>query len=129
MFNHGALVETIGAAIERVRASGGGLEIAILDIDNFRILNDTWGHAAGDEAILAVNDLLQPLVPSSLAVGRYGPDEFLIAVDGARGRQPARGDRGHPGGARSVRLRSATATTCRSRSVERSPGSPTTASP
>ncbi len=82
MLNHGSLVEAIGSAIERVRGSGGGLEIAILDIDNFRILNDTWGHAAGDQAILAVNNLLQPLVPTSLAVGRYGPDEFLVAVEG-----------------------------------------------
>ena len=65
MLNHGSLVEAIGSAIERVRGSGGGLEIAILDIDNFRILNDTWGHAAGDQAILAVNDLLQPLVPTA----------------------------------------------------------------
>ena len=82
MLNHGALVETIGAAIERLRGTGNGLEIAILDIDNFRILNDTWGHAAGDEAIRAVNGLLQPLVEPSLAVGRYGPDEFLVAVEG-----------------------------------------------
>jgi diguanylate cyclase (GGDEF)-like protein len=82
MLNHGALVETIGAAIERLRGTGAGLEIAILDIDNFRILNDTWGHAAGDEAIDAVSDLLKPLVPSALAVGRYGPDEFLVAVEG-----------------------------------------------
>ena len=82
MLNHGALVETIGAAIERLRGTGAGLEIAILDIDNFRILNDTWGHAAGDEAIDAVSGLLKPLASSALAVGRYGPDEFLIAVDG-----------------------------------------------
>ena len=82
MLNHGALVETIGEAIERLRGTGAGLEIAILDIDNFRILNDTWGHAAGDEAIDAVSDLLKPLAPTALAVGRYGPDEFLVAVEG-----------------------------------------------
>ena len=95
MLNHGALVETIGAAIERVRASGGGLEIAIIDIDNFRILNDTWGHEAGDQAILAVNE---PAADGAacLAVGRYGPDEFLIAVDGGAVGTPARVDRGRP---------------------------------
>ena len=82
MLNHGALVETIGAAIERLRGTGGGLEIAILDIDNFRILNDTWGHAAGDEAIRAVQAQLEPLASAALAVGRYGPDEFLVVVDG-----------------------------------------------
>ncbi len=69
---------------------GAGLEIAILDIDNFRILNDTWGHAAGDEAIDAVSDLLKPLVPTALAVGRYGPDEFLVAVEGPAVGHPAR---------------------------------------
>jgi diguanylate cyclase (GGDEF)-like protein len=82
MLNHGALVETIGAAIERLRGTGDGLEIAIIDIDNFRILNDTWGHAAGDEAIRAVQAQLEPLASSALAVGRYGPDEFLVVVDG-----------------------------------------------
>ena len=82
MLNHGALVETIGAAIERLRGTAGGLEIAILDIDNFRILNDTWGHAAGDEAIRAVQAQLEPLASAALAVGRYGPDEFLVVVDG-----------------------------------------------
>jgi diguanylate cyclase (GGDEF)-like protein len=80
--DHGAVVETIEAAIERLRSTDAGLEIAILDIDNFRSLNDTWGHAAGDEAILIVNDLLRTLLPTALAVGRYGPDEFLIAVEG-----------------------------------------------
>jgi diguanylate cyclase (GGDEF)-like protein len=82
LLNHGAVVEAVGAAIERLRNSGGGLELAIVDIDNFRSLNDTWGHAAGDEAIRAVQLQLEPLVETALAVGRYGPDEFLVAVDG-----------------------------------------------
>ncbi|HEY6571515.1 MAG TPA: diguanylate cyclase [Candidatus Limnocylindrales bacterium] len=82
MLNHGELVDLVEAAIERLRGTGEGLEIALLDIDNFRILNDTWGHAAGDDAISAVGDRLRPLAASSLAVGRYGPDEFLVAVEG-----------------------------------------------
>ena len=77
----------IGAAIERLRGTGDGLEIAILDIDNFRILNDTWGHAAGDEAHPRRSTAqLEPLASAALAVGRYGPDEFLVAVDGRGGR-------------------------------------------
>ena len=82
LLNHGALVESVGATIERLRTAGGGLGIAVLDIDNFRNLNDTWGHDAGDEAILTVAERLVRHIPEGALVGRYGPDEFLIAVEG-----------------------------------------------
>ncbi len=78
--NHGALVEAIEAMTEAHRQSGGGVGIALIDIDNFRNLNDTWSHESGDEAILTVADLLDRFEPA--LVGRYGPDEFLVAVEG-----------------------------------------------
>ena len=127
MLNHGALVETIGAAIERLRGTDGGLEIAILDIDNFRILNDTWGHAAGDEAIRAVQAQLEPLASAALAVGRYGPDEFLVVVDGEAVGTLERRTESVRRALADVRSASATATTCRSPSAAPSPGSPRTA--
>ncbi|MBA2718100.1 MAG: diguanylate cyclase [Chloroflexi bacterium] len=77
--NHGALVEAIATMIEQHREAGGGVGIALLDIDNFRALNDTWGHEAGDAAILRVAELLDRFEPA--LIGRYGPDEFLIAVE------------------------------------------------
>ena len=80
--NHGAVVERMNVATERLRAAGGGLGIALIDIDNFRNLNDTWGHAAGDEAILAVAEHVERHLPPDALVGRYGPDEFLVAVEG-----------------------------------------------
>ena len=128
MLNHGALVETIGAAIERLRETGHGLEIAILDIDNFRILNDTWGHAAGDEAIRAVSGCLEPLVESSLARRSLRPGRVPDRGRGAVGRDAGVAHRGHPPGARARSASSsATATTCHSRSAVPSPGSPRTA--
>ncbi|HET7727022.1 MAG TPA: diguanylate cyclase [Candidatus Limnocylindrales bacterium] len=82
LLNHGALIEGLAETTERLRGDGGGLTIALLDIDNFRNLNDTWGHGAGDSAILAVRDLLVRDVGEDVLVGRYGPDEFLVVAEG-----------------------------------------------
>ena len=76
--NHGSLVEALAAAIEAARPKAEPISVALVDIDNFRLLNDTHGHAAGDEAILTVADLLRKEFPSGATLGRYGPDEFLV---------------------------------------------------
>ena len=66
--------------MELARQSGGSVEIALVDIDNFRLLNDTHGHAAGDTALLQVYELLTRVAPDGSIVGRYGPDEFLLVA-------------------------------------------------
>ena len=76
--NHGALVEALAGAIEEARPKSEPISVALVDIDNFRLLNDTHGHAAGDEAILTVANLLRAEFPSGATLGRYGPDEFLV---------------------------------------------------
>jgi len=80
MLNHGALVEHLAEEIERARASGLPLGVALVDIDNFRLLNDNHGHAAGDTALLAVVELLRKSLPDRVLMGRYGPDEFLLVA-------------------------------------------------
>ena len=52
--NHGALVAHLADEIERAREAGAPLGVALVDIDNFRLLNDNHGHRAGDQALLAV---------------------------------------------------------------------------
>jgi diguanylate cyclase (GGDEF)-like protein len=79
-FNHGALVAHLADEIERARASGLPLGIALIDIDNFLLLNDNHGHDAGDAALIAVHDLLATQLSGSVVVGRYGPDEFLLVA-------------------------------------------------
>ncbi|HEY8989083.1 MAG TPA: diguanylate cyclase, partial [Candidatus Limnocylindrales bacterium] len=78
--NHGALVGHLAEEIERSRASGLPLGVALVDIDNFRLLNDNHGHAAGDAALLAVVGLLRDSLPDRVVMGRYGPDEFLLVA-------------------------------------------------
>lgn len=79
--NHGALVEALTAQIESVRAHDeGGVGVALIDIDNLTLLNNTYGHGAGDEALLTLARVLRRRFGDSAIWGRYGPDEFLVGV-------------------------------------------------
>lgn len=79
--NHGAIVEGLAG---RIAAAEGSMAIgvALMDIDNFGLLNDTYGHAAGDRALTEVGRLLSSVLPASADWGRYGPDEFLVVAAG-----------------------------------------------
>jgi diguanylate cyclase (GGDEF)-like protein len=83
MLNHGALVADVAVAIEDARAKGEPIALAVIDIDNFRMLNESHGHAIGDEALHLVADALLAAIPTGATVGRYGPDEFLVLVGSA----------------------------------------------
>ncbi len=78
--NHGALVAHLAAEMEGARSAGMPLGLALIDIDNFRLLNDNHGHRAGDEALLAVVAELRRHLPATIVMGRYGPDEFLLVA-------------------------------------------------
>ncbi len=76
--NHGSLVSLLTAGVENARTDGAEIEIAMLDLDNFRLLNDAHGHPAGDRALLLVAEQLAAVLPGTSEFGRYGPDEFLV---------------------------------------------------
>jgi diguanylate cyclase (GGDEF)-like protein len=84
--NHGALVSLLAGRIEAARAggapAGGSIGVALVDLDNFTLLNDHHGHAIGDVALAAVLDELRLTAPLDAVIGRYGPDEFLVIVEG-----------------------------------------------
>jgi diguanylate cyclase (GGDEF)-like protein len=81
--NHGALVEALTRQIAAMERTGNvGLGVALLDIDNLRSLNNTYGHAAGDDALLAVGEAIGSHLPEGGFWGRYGPDEFLVVAGG-----------------------------------------------
>jgi len=83
LLNHGALVSTLAERIETARVTHAVIGIAMVDIDNFRALNDTHGHDVGDEALLQVVESLEGLRRPGAVIGRYGPDEFLVIVGAA----------------------------------------------
>lgn len=58
------------------------LGIITLDIDNFKAINDCYGHAAGDEVITGLANLMQNLAPQDAFIGRTGGEEFFLALPG-----------------------------------------------
>lgn len=59
-----------------------GCGVLLIDIDHFKRVNDTHGHAAGDEVIQRVADLLKRYESPQCAVGRLGGEEFAVALQG-----------------------------------------------
>ena len=82
MLNHGAVVALLAEEIESARSSKGRIGVALVDVDNFRLFNDTHGHAAADQVLLKVAALVSAEANGG-HVARYGPDEFLIVRPGA----------------------------------------------
>ncbi|MCC5864651.1 MAG: EAL domain-containing protein [Wenzhouxiangella sp.] len=61
---------------------GNGLAVLHLDLDNFKDINDVWGHSTGDRLLLELADRLGACVGDEGQIGRIGGDEFLILVEG-----------------------------------------------
>lgn len=80
LFNRGALIERLISEVERVRRYGSSLSLMLCDIDHFKAINDTHGHAEGDRALELVASILNDEVRSTDIVGRYGGDEFMIIL-------------------------------------------------
>ena len=78
MLNHGAVVTLLARSVDAAGRTDQKIALALVDIDNFRSLNDTHGHDAGDSTLLEVADLLRQTAPPGSIIGRYGPDEFLV---------------------------------------------------
>lgn len=63
----------------RHRTTGAHLVVTMIDLDNFKLLNDTRGHAAGDAALVDVSAALEDTCRRSAVIGRAGGEEFVIA--------------------------------------------------
>ncbi len=78
--NHGALVGHLAEEIEQARVAGTPLGVALVDIDNFRLLNDNHGHGPGDDVLLLTATAVKDRLVDGMVMGRYGPDEFLVVA-------------------------------------------------
>src|SRR5690349_11098642 len=67
-----AFVEASDAAIESARAADCPLALLVVDVDHFKLVNDTYGHLQGDSILVEVADLLQRNLRTYDIAGRYG---------------------------------------------------------
>ena len=87
--NRSLLADRLDREVERARRTSRGFALLMFDLDQFKAVNDTWGHAAGDELLAMVGMRASECVRAADTVGRLGGDEFLAILpeathDGAR---------------------------------------------
>ncbi|MBI4231044.1 MAG: diguanylate cyclase [Planctomycetes bacterium] len=69
-------------AFERARADGSPVSLLLLDLDHFKKVNDTLGHAAGDEVLREAGDAIRSVLRPAERGGRYGGEEILVLLPG-----------------------------------------------
>jgi diguanylate cyclase (GGDEF)-like protein len=79
--NRPHFLQEIDRAAERARRSRRPFAVLFVDIDQFRSLNDTYGHATGDRVLIAVAERLRHTVRLGDGLARYGDDEFAVLMD------------------------------------------------
>lgn len=80
LYNRGAFIELVTLQLKDCRERGRSPALGILDLDYFKLINDNYGHQAGDEALVGVAAILQKILRGSDIVGRLGGDEYLFLL-------------------------------------------------
>jgi len=82
VLNRRALFAFVEAEFARSQHAGTPLSLLMLDADHFKNINDAFGHQAGDEVLREMAQRLQSPLPAAARLGRYGGEEFLVALPG-----------------------------------------------
>lgn len=80
LMNRRALTDSLLYEIDRAQRYGSELSLILCDIDNFKEINDTYGHDTGDRALQTISATLKTILRKADFAGRHGGDEFLLIL-------------------------------------------------
>ena len=84
LYNRAKMDEELASWVARAAKHGFPLAVAFMDLDGFKGVNDTYGHAAGDDVLRSTAELLSKQIRSTDALARYGGDEFVLLLSGEK---------------------------------------------
>ncbi|GAB3251573.1 GGDEF domain-containing response regulator [Chitinimonas naiadis] len=87
LLNHTSSKQRLDAAVNSAAVEDEPLAVAMIDIDHFKKVNDSYGHPVGDQIIRSLAWLLKQRLRKTDIIGRYGGEEFMVALPGANGQQ------------------------------------------
>lgn len=79
-YNHGYIVESIKNKIEESRKTGEPFSMLMIDLDKFKLINDDFGHAVGDNVLTSFSKMVDEKCRPADMFGRYGGEEFLLLM-------------------------------------------------
>ncbi len=87
--NRALYLDRLGVALDRSRRTGATVAVLFLDVDRFKRINDTFGHAAGDRVLIGLADRLGSTLRPMDTVARFGGDEFTFLFEDLAGEREA----------------------------------------
>jgi two-component system, cell cycle response regulator len=87
IYNHAYIVKGLAEEIERSRRYSSSLSVVMIDIDDFKLVNDSFGHLAGDYVLRMVANILKRELRTIDILGRYGGEEFLAILPETEGKR------------------------------------------
>lgn len=82
LFNRSAMESQLAGKLRQLSDDDAGFALLVLNLDRFKMINDTYGHHAGDALIIEMSQRLSLLLQEGDALGRLGGDEFMFMVNG-----------------------------------------------
>jgi diguanylate cyclase (GGDEF)-like protein len=80
LLKHSSIKDRLAQEFERTRRQGTVMAMAMVDMDHFKWVNDTWGHPMGDQVIKTLAHLLRQRLRRQDSIGRYGGEEFAVVL-------------------------------------------------
>ncbi|MCP3908434.1 MAG: GGDEF domain-containing protein, partial [Oceanicoccus sp.] len=80
LLNHRSSINQVSKALNEANRYNISIAVIMIDLDNFKLLNDQYGHQVGDEAIVSVSQVLRSNLRDTDSCGRYGGEEFILII-------------------------------------------------